>query len=74
MDLHQLRTELRSDSRETEQRLNARIDLVRSDLSASLANLTARFDGQITLLKWMLGLCISLSTALLIRLFFFRIQ
>jgi hypothetical protein len=48
--------------RETEQRLNAKID-----------NLAAKFDGQFTLLKWMIGLSISLNVAVLIRLFVVRI-
>ncbi len=51
--------------RETEQRLNAKIDLVRTELDA-------KFDGEIKLLKWMVGLCISLLIAVLVRLFFFR--
>ena len=44
---------------EAEQRLNAKID-----------NLAAKIDGQVTLLKWMIGLSISLNVAVLIRLFF----
>ena len=47
---------------ETEQRLNAKID-----------TLAAKIDGQITLLKWMIGLSISLNIAVLIRLFLGRV-
>ncbi len=57
----------KDDLRETEQRLDARIDLVRTEL-------TAKFDGEIKLLKWMIGLCVSLLTAVLVRLFFFPIR
>ena len=56
-----LRKEMQSDLRETEQRLNAKID-----------SLAAKVDGQITLLKWMLGLVITLNVGVLIRLFFVR--
>jgi Protein of unknown function (DUF1640) len=60
-EMGSLRLELQSDLRATEQRLNAKID-----------NHAAKFDGQITLLKWMIGLSISLSVAVLIRLFIVR--
>jgi hypothetical protein len=53
--------DLRQALGETEQRLNAKIDLVRSDLG-----------GQITLVRWMLGVVISIGVAILVRLFFFR--
>jgi hypothetical protein len=52
-----LRTQLQSELRETEQRLNAKID-----------NLAAKIDGQMTLVKWMIGLAISLNVAVLIIL------
>lgn len=58
-----LRTELKSDFRETEQRLNAKI-----------GTLAARFDGQFTLMKWMIGLANSLTVTVLVRLFFGRIS
>jgi hypothetical protein len=57
-----VRTDLGNDIRRTEQRLDAKID-----------NLAAKFDGQLTLLKWMIGLSISLNIAVLIRLFLTRI-
>jgi hypothetical protein len=78
-DLAELRTELKNDLRETEQRLNAKIDLLRSDsnaridaLSAKMDSHQAKVDGQITLGKWMLGLSISLNIAVLVRLFLIR--
>lgn len=47
---------------ESEQRLNAKID-----------NLAAKIEGQIALMKWMIGLSISLNVAVLVRLFFVRV-
>jgi hypothetical protein len=77
--LSEVRTELRTEIREAEQRLNAKIDLLRSDMNARFDTLIAqrdgyqaKIDGQISLGKWMLGLSISLNVAVLIRLFLFR--
>ena len=61
-DLTTQRTDLQNDIRQTEQRLNAKID-----------NLAAKFEGQFTPLKWMIGLSISLNVAVLIRLFLVRV-
>ena len=56
-----------------EQRLNAKIDNLEQRLNAKIDNLAAKFDGQFTLLKWMIGLSISLNVAVLIRLFLVRV-
>src|SRR3984957_12940431 len=48
-----------------EQRLNAKIDNVEQRLNARIDNLAAKFDGQFTLLKWMIGLSISLNVTVL---------
>lgn len=57
-----MRKELQNDIRQTEQRLDAKID-----------TFSAKFDGQATLVKWMAGLSISLNVAVLIRLLLGRI-
>jgi hypothetical protein len=83
-DLALLRTEMQSDLRETEQRLNAKFDALAAKVDGQINSLAAKVDGQInslavkidgqmTLLKWMIGLAISLSVAVLIRLFVVRI-
>jgi hypothetical protein len=41
-------------------------------LNAKIDTLAAKYDGQITHLKWMLGLVITLNVGVLIRLFFVR--
>src|SRR5436190_957859 len=46
-DLAQLRAEWKSDLRETEQRLNARIDSLAAKVESQIGSLTARFDNQI---------------------------
>ncbi len=51
----------KDDLRATEQRLEVKID-----------NLTARFEGQFTLIKWMIGVTSTLVVTVLIRLFFGR--
>jgi hypothetical protein len=79
-----LRAELQNDIRQTgqrldakienlEQRLDAKIENLEQRLTAKLENHTAKIEGQITLLKWMIGLSISLSVAVLIRLFIMRV-
>src|SRR5437868_2898537 len=59
--LSELHTELKNDLRETEQRLNSKIDLLRSDLSARIDGAVAKMEsyqtkitGEMTLIKWML--------------------
>ena len=69
--------------REVEQRLNAKIDLLRSEVYAKIdqakAELNAKIDtnhtkltGDMYLLRWMFGLLISLVLAIFVRLFFFQ--
>ena len=70
-ELLQVRTELKNDIRETEQRLNAKIDGV----SAKIDSSTAKIQGEMTLMKYMFGICITLLLGLVglgIRLLFVR--
>ena len=55
-----------------EQRLDAKIDKVEQRLNAKIDTFAAKYDGQITHLKWMLGLVIALNVGVLIRLFIVR--
>ncbi len=59
-ELLQVRTELKNDIRETEQRLNAKIDGV----SARIDSSTAKIQGEMTLMKYMFGICITLLLGL----------
>ena len=52
----------------SEQRLNARIDLV----AAELKNLRTELKGELTLLKWMFGVGVTVGLGVLVRLFLFR--
>lgn len=61
--------------RETEQRLDAKIDGVRSDLREAEQRMNARIDGmgyEFKHIKWMVGASITIMTGVAIRLFFFR--
>jgi hypothetical protein len=60
--------DLRHEMKEMEQRLNAHIDSVASDLKSSRSEL----KGDIQLLKWMAGAAITIGIAILVRLFFFH--
>ena len=59
-ELLQLRTELKNDNRESEQRLNAKIDGV----SARIDSSTAKIQGEMTLMKYMFCICITLLLGL----------
>ena len=52
----------------SEQRLNSRIDLV----AAELKNLRTELKGELTLLKWMFGVGVTVGLGVLVRLFLFR--
>ena len=52
---------LRKEIKESEQRVNARLDTV-----------VAQLRGELVLLKWMIGVGLTMGTAVLLRLFFFR--
>ena len=67
-EIESVRKDLKHEMKEMEQRLNARIDLVASDLKSSRSEL----KGDIQLLKWMAGAAITIGVAILVRLFFFR--
>lgn len=64
---------LRSEMRELEQRLNSKMDNLEQRLNSKMDNQGTRFEGQFTLLKWMVGLAITMNVAVLIRLFVMRI-
>jgi hypothetical protein len=53
-----------------EQRHAAKIDNLEHRDAAKIDTLAAKFEGQFTLLKWMIGLSITLNVGVLIRLFF----
>jgi ABC-type phosphate transport system auxiliary subunit len=67
-DLTQTKTELKQEIEASEQRVNARIDL----LVAEIKNLRTEFRGEMTLLKWMFGVGVTVGVGVLIRLFLFR--
>lgn len=69
-DLRQATNELDGKLREAEQRLGFKIDQVRSDLSAKIDALTAKNSGEFLLVKWMMGVVLSLAVAIAVRLFF----
>ncbi len=52
----------------SEQRLNARIDLI----GAELKHLRTELKGELTLLKWMFGVGVTVGLGILVRLFLFR--
>ncbi len=59
-------TNLRHALQETEQRLKAQIDLLRSDFALLRSDLTGKF----TLLQWMLGLLLAGVASIVIKSFF----
>ena len=61
-ELAALREELKREIKEESLKLNAKID-----------TLYAKLVGEMTLLKWMFGLNITVMAGILVRLFFFRI-
>ncbi len=82
-DLKRAVADVETKLREVEQRLNAKIDLLRSEVYAKIdqakAELNAKIDtnhtkltGDMYLLRWMFGLLISLVLAIFVRLFFFQ--
>lgn len=62
------RTEAKQDLKETEQRVNAKIDNGIADLKVQMAQI----KGELVLVRWMLGVTISGIVAILIRLFLMR--
>ena len=67
-ELAQVRTELKQDNESLEQRLGSRIDLV----GAEVKNLRTELKGELTLLKWMFGVGVTVGLGILVRLFLFR--
>jgi ABC-type phosphate transport system auxiliary subunit len=67
-DIAQLRTELKQEIESAEQRLEGRIDLV----AAEIKNLRTELKGEMTLLKWMFGVGVTVGVGILVRLFLFR--
>jgi ABC-type phosphate transport system auxiliary subunit len=67
-DLSQVKSELKQEMEACEHRLNTRIDL----LAAEIKNLRTEFRGEMTLLKWMFGVGVTVGVGILIRLFLFR--
>ena len=67
-EIAQVRTESKQDSESLEQRLGSRIDLV----VAEVKNLRTELKGEMTLLKWMFGVGVTVGLGILVRLFLFR--
>jgi ABC-type uncharacterized transport system YnjBCD substrate-binding protein len=67
-DIAQLRTELKQEIESAEQRLEGRIDLV----AVEIKNLRTELKGEMTLLKWMFGVGVTIGVGILVRLFLFR--
>ena len=82
-DLKRAVADVETKLREVEQRLNAKSDLLRSEVYAKIdllrTEVFAKIDtnhtkltGDMYLLRWMFGLLISLVLAIFVRLFFFQ--
>ena len=67
-ELAQVRTELKQDNESLEQRLGSRIDLV----GAEVKNLRTELKGELTLLKWMFAVGVTVGLGILVPLFLFR--
>lgn len=67
-DLEDFRKEWKQDLRELEQRTNARFDVMEAQSNA----LRAELKGDMLLLKWMLGVLITIVAGMFIRSFFMR--
>jgi cell shape-determining protein MreC len=67
-DLKQTEKDVRQEMKDVEQRLTARLDVMTADNRAYQAALR----GEMLLLKWMLGVSVTLTAGVAIRLFFFR--
>lgn len=72
-DLRQAAIEVEGKLREAEQRLNFKVDQLRSDLNAKIDALGAKNSGEFLLVKWMMGVVLSLAVAIAVRLFFFKL-
>jgi hypothetical protein len=68
----EVRQEFNAKIDNAKQELNAKIDAAKQELNAKIDTSTAKNDGQFTLLRWMLGINLTVTTGILIRLFFFR--
>lgn len=64
----QLRTELH----ETTSQLRAELQATRQQLEAKIDVSAAKLNGEMMLLKWMMGVNLTLMVAILVLLFFFR--
>ncbi len=64
----QLGKELRQEIKDVEQRLTARLDVMAAENKAYQEALR----GEMVLLRWMLGLSVTLTAGVAVRLFFFR--
>ena len=78
-DLKRAVADVETKLREVEQRLNAKSDLLRSEVYAKIDQAKAELNtnhtkltGDMYLLRWMFGLLISLVHAIFVRLFFFQ--
>jgi DNA anti-recombination protein RmuC len=54
------------------QELLAKIDSFKQELNAKIDTTAAKLNGEIALLKWMMGINLTVTVGILIRLFFFR--
>ena len=64
--------ELKQEIKESEQRTNAKLDESGQRTNAKFDTEIAKLRGDMALLKWMIGVGLTMGTAVLIRLFFFR--
>lgn len=67
-DSADVKTELKQDIKDVEQRLNAKIDNGLAEVKVQLAQV----QGELVLVRWMLGVLVGGVVAVLIRLFLFR--
>ena len=67
-EIAQTKTELKQEIEASEQRTGARIDLV----AAELKHLRTELKGELTVLKWMFGVGVTVGLGILVRLFLFR--
>lgn len=59
----------KSDLKETELRLDAKIGKVETRLEARITEVETRLSGEINLLKWMIGFALALLSAVALKLF-----
>lgn len=67
-----LKQELNTKIDATEHKLDAKIDATEQRLNAKIDTTAAKLNGELALLRWMLGINLTLTVGVLIRLFFIR--